>query len=69
MLMISLMTHSVYQIIASVVRTEFERMYTAAFLAYFVFGQNNICYLTKLTLAAISCMWSVIDEGMGAKRW
>jgi len=44
-------------------------MYTAAVLAYFFFGQNNICYLAKLTLAAIACMWSVIEEGMGAERW
>lgn len=63
------MTHSKYQIISSVVRTEFGTMYTAAVLAYFFFGQNNICYLAKLTLAATACMWSVIEEGMGAERW
>ena len=68
LLMIYLMTHSVYQIIASVVRMEFETMYAAAFLAYFVFGQNNICYLTKLTLVVITCMWSVMDEGMGVEQ-
>jgi len=67
--MICLMMHSVYQIISSVVRTEFETMYTAAVLVYFVFGQKNIFYLTKLTLAAIACKWSVIAEGMGAGRW
>ena len=64
-----LMTHSVYKLIPSVVRMEFETMYTAAVLTYFVFGQNNICYLTKLTLAAITCIWSVIDEGMGTEQW
>jgi hypothetical protein len=63
--MIYLMTHSVYQIIALVVRMEFETMYRACF----VFGQNNICYLMKLKLAANTCMWSVIDEGMGAEQW
>ena len=46
---------------------EFETMYTAATLAYFVFGQNNISYLTKLKLAAITGMYSVIDKGMGVE--
>ena len=40
-------------------------MYTVVVLAYFVSRQNNIFYLTKLTLAAITCMWSVIDKGNG----
>lgn len=66
--MIYIRTHSIYEIISSVVRMEFETTYTADVLVYFVFGQSDICYLTKLTLPAITCTWSVIDEGMGAEQ-
>jgi hypothetical protein len=54
------MTHLGYKIISSIVRMELETIYTAAVLAYFVFGQSNICYSAKLTLAAITCTWSLI---------
>jgi hypothetical protein len=38
-------------------------------LAYFVFRQKCVCYLTKLSLAATERMWSVIDEGMCVEQW